>query len=101
MTNKSDIPEENITRSVIKYIRSIPNGWAVKTHGGPFSSGEPDVDGCIGGRSIKLEVKKKGHDATPLQKSKLETWGKCGAITGVVTSVCDVKDILKEYGIVK
>jgi hypothetical protein len=91
--------EDPITRGIIKYIRSLPKGWAVKTHGGMFSAGEPDISGCLDGRCIKFEVKRDGkHEATDLQKAKILQWTLAGAITGVVWSVDQVKDILRAWG---
>lgn len=91
--------EDPIVKAIIKYIRSLPRGWATRTHGGPFTAGEPDISGCIDGHCIKLEVKRdEKHLATPLQLAKLQNWALAGAITGVVYSVDQVKDILRASG---
>ena len=50
-------PEGRITERVIAAIRARPNAWARKVHGGPYgTAGEPDVDACIAGRAVKLDV---------------------------------------------
>ena len=88
--------EKPIANKIIEYIRSLPRGWAIKTHGGQFSAGEPDVSGCVNGQAIHLEVKRNPRlDASPLQKTKLRQWSEAGAITGVVSSVDEVREMLK------
>lgn len=88
--------ERPIVEAIIRYIRSLPQGWARKTHGGQFSSGEPDVSGCVRGRAIHLEVKRSPREeATPLQQAKLRQWAASGAITGVVSSVEEVQEMLE------
>lgn len=91
--------EDPIVKAIIRYIRSLPKGWAVRTHGAMFSAGEPDISGCLDGRSIKLEVKRDAeHEASELQKAALVQWELAGAITGVVHSVEQVHTILKSHG---
>ena len=57
-------------------------------------AGEPDIDACLSGRSVQLEVKRPGEKATPLQLKRLEQWRQAGALTAVVTSVEEVKILL-------
>ena len=57
-------------------------------------AGEPDIDACLRGRSVQLEVKRPGEKATPLQLKRLEQWRQAGALTAVVTSVEEVKTLL-------
>lgn len=90
--------EKHIVAAIISFIRSEPGCWAEKTHGGPFSAGEPDVRACVRGRSVFLEVKRApGIPATPLQVAKLKKWELAGAIVGVVSSVEEVRQILQEH----
>lgn len=89
--------ERSIVENIIKYLRSLPNGYARKIHGGNLgSTGEPDVDAVVDGRALKLEVKRPGHEneLTAIQRVALTRWQSCGAIVGVVTSVDDVRDLL-------
>ena len=37
-------------------------------------AGEPDIDACLRGRSLQLEVKRPGERATPLQEKRLAEW---------------------------
>jgi hypothetical protein len=55
-----------------------------------------DIDACIRGRSLQLEVKRLGEHATLLQQKRLEEWRRAGAIVGTVHSVGETKAILQE-----
>jgi len=35
-------------------------------------AGDPDIDACLRGRSVQLEVKRPGEKPTPLQVKRLE-----------------------------
>ena len=92
--------EKHIVKEIIDFLRQ--HGWAVKTHGGAFAAGEPDVSACIRGRSVHFEVKRSPkHEATPLQLAKLKRWGDAGSLVGVVSSVADVEGILRNAGLVR
>jgi hypothetical protein len=93
--------ESAIVHSILKYIKSLPRCYAEKTNGNSFKSGQPDVDAVLAGRAVKLEVKRPGQEATPLQKRILEKWALAGCVTGVVTSVEDVKTLFKNHGLVR
>lgn len=86
--------EEPIKRAIVKYLNGLYGCYAHKTHGSVFSAGQPDIDACINGRALKLEVKSPTGKATKLQEAELARWKKAGAITGIVRSVEEVKEIL-------
>lgn len=89
--------EKSIVNSILKYLNSLPRCRAEKTWGGGYgNAGKPDITGCLNGRRFELEVKVPGGKLTPLQKVTLGQWKEAGAITGVVHSVDEVKEILKE-----
>lgn len=89
--------ERSIVKAILAYLNSLPNCLARKRWGGGMGmAGEPDIDACIGGRSLQLEVKRPGEKPTELQHKRLEEWRQAGAITGVVTSVADVRDLLEK-----
>jgi len=90
--------EKSIANGILKYLNGIQGCHAVKTHGSAYSGGQPDVDVCFHGQTIKLEVKRPGKKATVLQEAVLEQWKAAGAIVGVVTSVDEVKEIMKGVG---
>jgi hypothetical protein len=56
--------------------------------------GDSDITGCIRGWHFELEVKRPGERPTPLQLRRLREWRYAGAITGVVTSVAEVRELL-------
>jgi hypothetical protein len=59
-------------------------------------AGWPDIIGAWEGNPLALEVKRPGVGRlTRLQEMELERWKAAGAITGVVTSIGEVKDLLK------
>ncbi|OPY59152.1 MAG: hypothetical protein A4E55_00369 [Pelotomaculum sp. PtaU1.Bin035] len=96
--------ESSIVKAILKYLNSLPECYAVKTYGDAKRAGTPDIDGCLKGRSLKLEVKRPEPYGTPLTKLQAETlerWRKAGAITGVVRSVQDVKELLQKEGVIE
>lgn len=89
--------EKSIVNSILKYLNSLPQCRAEKTWGGGYgNAGKPDITGCLNGRRFELEVKVPGGKLTPLQKVTLEQWKEAGAITAVVHSAEEAKEILKE-----
>jgi hypothetical protein len=90
MTNESAI-----VKAILAYLNSLPGCLARKRWGGGMGvAGEPDIDACLRGRSLQLEVKRPGQKPTPLQVKRLEQWRHAGALVGVVTSVEEVKALL-------
>lgn len=87
--------ERAIVRAILAYLNSLPGCVARKRWGGGMGvAGDPDIDACIQGRSLQLEVKRPGEDATPLQLKRLNEWRSAGALTSVVHSVEEVKTLL-------
>lgn len=79
--------ENELTRRMIKNVKAR-GGWAHKVHGGPHqAAGEPDLDGCIDGLSLKVEVKQPGKRPTESQAAALRRWSSAGALACWVTSV--------------
>ena len=82
-------PEGRIVKKIIDWIKGMED-WdshARKVHGSRYSSGEPDIDACINGRSVKIEVKVPGKVPTPQQMARLRKWESAGALCGWATSV--------------
>ena len=87
--------ERAIVRAILLYLNSLPRCLARKRWGGGMGvAGEPDIDACLAGRSLQLEVKRLGEKATALQTRRLEEWRQAGAIVGVVTSVDEVRALI-------
>lgn len=97
------VKERTVVNNVIEWLNRLPDGRARKVHGGPHGqAGEPDVDACVAGRAVKLEVKAPGAaGATRLQRRRLDQWAQAGAVTGVVESVDDVRWLLAEAGLIE
>ena len=91
--------EKGIKGRIVERLNQIPGCYARGIHSSPFSKGWPDVMGSVSGRTLALEVKQPGKKATDLQAAELAKWFKSGAITGVVTSVDEVRDLLRAHGI--
>ena len=87
--------ESTITNNIIKLIKER-GGMAEKIHGNAMSIGRPDINACYKGRCLRLEVKSPDHgnDASQAQKINLAKWERAGAVSAVVRSVQEVKDIL-------
>ena len=87
--------ESAIVKAILAYLNTLPQCLARKRWGGGMGvAGEPDIDACIRGRSLQLEVKRPGQHPTLLQLKRLEDWRRAGAIVGIVTSVAEVKALL-------
>ena len=89
--------ERAIVKAILAYLNSLPGCLARKRWGGGMGvAGDPDIDACIRGRSVQLEVKRPGERPTPLQVKRLEEWRQAGALVGVVTSVAEVRTLFEE-----
>lgn len=93
--------EISIVDNIITYICKLPNGTAEKVQGTLRSSGKADINACINGRCIRLEVKTADHGNTASKKQSinLRRWAAAGAICGVVYSLDEVKNLLEENGV--
>lgn len=94
-------PEGRIVTKVLAYLNALPDGHARKVHGNAFTVGEPDVDACVRGRSVKVEIKVPGGRATPLQAAVLDKWRAAGALAFVAHSVDEVRDGLRGVGLIE
>lgn len=93
--------EVSIVDRVLNYINNMPDGVAEKVQGTALSSGKADINACIGGKCIRLEVKTSDHGnkASKKQKINLRRWSAAGAICGVVYSLEEVKELLEKNGV--
>jgi hypothetical protein len=91
------ITERAIVKAILAYLNGLPGCLARKRWGGGMGvAGDPDIDACVRGRSVQLEVKRSGERPTPLQLKRLDEWRQAGALVAVVSSVEDVKSLLTE-----
>jgi len=92
--------ERAIVKAILAYLNGLPECLARKRWGGTMGvAGEPDIDACIRGRSLQLEVKRPGEKPTQLQVRRLQEWREAGAVVGVVTSVEEVRSLLAKEGL--
>jgi hypothetical protein len=89
--------ERAIVKAILAYLNDLPHGLARKRWGGGMGvAGDPDIDACVAGRCVQLEVKRPGQQPTALQVRRLEEWRSAGAIAEVVRSVEEVREILEK-----
>lgn len=102
--------EHEIQAAILDYLRRVVRAEAIRYNSGMMQIGEgaarrfvrfhdadghADIGGVLpGGRAFYLEVKRPGEKPTPKQAKFLARMAKAGALTGVVTSVADVADLL-------
>ena len=91
--------EISVTEQILKYINNSPQGTAEKVQGTARSSGKSDINACIKGRCIRLEVKTADHGNKESKKQSinLRRWSAAGAICGVVYSLEEVKELLRRH----
>src|SRR5690606_8320365 len=70
--------EAAITEAIMKWLRAR-GAYVIKTYGGPYRRGLPDLIGVYRGRALALEVKRPGGRPTPLQEHELGRWAAAGA----------------------
>ena len=89
--------EKDIVEKIKRYLRTVPECFFWKEHGGQFgTAGIPDLIACIGGRFYAFEVKTPKGKVTKLQEATIRKIRKAGGVAAVVHSVDDVKKLLEE-----
>ena len=87
--------ESDITKSILKYLKTLPRCFFWKEHGGIYgTSGIPDIIVCIVGRFIALEVKTQKGKTTPLQNAAIRKIRSSGGFAFVVRSVEEAKNAI-------
>lgn len=87
--------ESDITKSILKYLKTLPRCFFWKEHGGIYgTSGIPDIIVCIDGRFIALEVKTQKGKTTPLQNAAIRKICSSGGFAFVVRSVEEAKNAI-------
>lgn len=88
-------PEGEIVLEGINHLRSLPQSYAKKVHGGAMgNAGEPDVDACVRGRAVKLEAKAGSNKPSKIQQAALRRWEKAGALVGWFTETRHIVELL-------
>lgn len=91
--------ETAIKDTILSWLRKH-GSYAVKIHGGPMQGGGvPDIQACISGRFVGIEVKIPGREATASQQYHIEDILRAGGIAFVAHSLREVIDQLETFGI--
>ena len=87
--------EKDITNQILRYLKTVPECFAWKQHGGQYgTAGLPDIICCLRGRFVAFEVKTVSGKLTKLQESTLQRIRKSQGIAYKVTSLQEVKEIV-------
>lgn len=88
--------ETKLQKDIQAYLASI-GAYKFKVHGEIFMrAGIPDIIVCLKGRFIGLEAKDGNNKPSELQLAHGRQIIKAGGIFGVVYSVDEVKELLRE-----
>lgn len=88
--------EKDIVAAILRHLKSVPECFAWKTHGGMYgTAGIPDIICCYRGWFLALEVKTPTGKLTRLQEITIERIRAAGGEAHKVISVTEVKGILK------
>lgn len=91
--------EKNIQKSIITWINKQPHAIAENVSGNARQSGRGDINACICGRCVKIEVKRpineSNYATTKKQELYLKRWGRAGAFCISVRSLSEAKETLK------
>ena len=88
--------EKTITNQILKYLKTEPECFAFKEHGGLYGvSGLPDIICCYKGKFMAFEVKTEKGKLSKLQEITIKRINEAGGMAFKVTSLQEVKDVLK------
>ena len=88
--------EKDITTAIMGYLKTTPECFAWKTHGGMYSvAGLPDIICCYRGRFVAFEVKTETGKLTKLQENTIAKINAAKGYAFKVTSVNEIKEILE------
>jgi hypothetical protein len=87
--------EKSIVSAIMRYLKTVPDCFAWKEHGGMYGHGGlPDIICCIGGRFVAFEVKTPSGKLTTLQESTLRKINAAKGCAYKVTTLQEVKEII-------
>lgn len=88
--------ESDIVKAILKYLKTVPNCFSWKEHGGMYgTAGIPDIICCYCGRFVAFEVKTETGKLTKLQEATIRKIKEAKGQAFKVTSVEEVKQILE------
>lgn len=88
--------EKTITNQILKHLKSLPECYAFKEHGGLYgTSGIPDIIVCYKGKFVAFEVKTQKGKLSKLQEITIAKIQKAKGMAFKVTNLEEVEEILK------
>ena len=88
--------ESVIVRAIMRYLKSLPDCFCWKEHGGMYgTAGIPDIIACIGGKFYGFEVKNERGKARALQELTIRKIKAAGGTALVVRSVDEVRAVVE------
>jgi len=88
--------EKDITAAIMRYLKTVPNCFAWKEHGGMYgTAGLPDIICCYCGRFVGIEVKTPSGKLTKLQEITITKIKAAKGEAFKVTSVDEVREIIQ------
>ena len=88
--------EKDIVKAILKYLKTVPNCFSWKEHGGMYgTAGISDIICCYCGRFVAFEVKTETGKLTKLQEATIRKIKEAKGQAFKVTSVEEVKQILE------
>lgn len=90
--------ETSIQGDIIKWLNAQKGCAAENVRGNATQSGRADINACVHGRAVKLEVKRpdSSYDVTEKQRLYLRRWRRAGAVAVSVESLDEVKALVKQ-----
>lgn len=88
--------EKHLQSQMLRRINDLPcPSRARVVHGGPHQpAGEPDIDACVFGHTLKVEVKLPGNTPTDRQDAVIRKWEAAGAVAGWADSMEMLDELL-------
>lgn len=90
--------EKDITASITRYLKTVPQCFFFKEHGGQYgTAGLPDLILCYRGRFVAFEVKTPSGRPSKLQEITITKIKAAKGKAFIVRSVEEVKQILDSF----
>jgi len=94
--------ESELTTEVLTTLNAMPEVFARKVHGSSEQgAGEPDIDACVRGRAVKIELKVWGGSRrdrpTAKQHRRMLQWQEAGALVGWARDLDEVLAIVDRW----
>ena len=88
--------EADIVKAIRRAIEAY-GGYCQKNHGDGLSSGRPDIEACVDGHFVAIEVKMPGKKATDIQTHILDKIRSAGGWAVVLDDVIKLRAGLSTF----